>query len=58
MRDITEQKRADAERARLLAELEAQATQIAQILDTVPEGVLLLEHTGEVLYANPTGVRI
>jgi two-component system cell cycle sensor histidine kinase/response regulator CckA len=57
MRDITEQKRADAERARLLAELEAQATQIAQILDTVPEGVLLLEHTGEVLYANPTGVR-
>jgi len=57
MRDITEQKRADVERARLLAEIDAQATQIAQILDTVPEGVLLLEHTGEVLYANPTGAR-
>ena len=54
-RDVTERKRAEAERARLQAQLEAQARQIAQIMDAVPEGVLLLDADGHVLMANPSG---
>ncbi|MFZ1509894.1 MAG: ATP-binding protein, partial [Anaerolineae bacterium] len=41
----------------LLAQVQAQAEQIAQIMDTVPEGVLLLDADGQVLLANPAGVR-
>ncbi len=55
--DITERKRAEAERARLLAQVQAQAQQIAQLMATVPEGVLLLAADGQVLLANPAGVR-
>lgn len=55
--DITERKQAEAERERLLAQVQAQAEQIAQIMDTVPEGVLLLDADGQVLLANPAGVR-
>ena len=55
--DITERKRAEAERSRLLAQVQAQAQQIRQILDTVPEGVILLDHEQCVLVANPTGMR-
>ncbi len=54
---ITERKRAEAERERLLAQVQAQAQQIAQIMDSVPEGVLLLAADGQVLLANPAGVR-
>ncbi|MGB4803983.1 MAG: PAS domain S-box protein, partial [Anaerolineae bacterium] len=57
VRDITERKQAEAERERLLAQVQAQAEQIAQIMDTVPEGVLLLDADGQVLLANPAGVR-
>lgn len=56
LRDITEKKRAEAERLRLLAEVQAQAQQTAQILDSVPAGVLLLAKDGQVLTANPRGV--
>ena len=56
-RDITERKRAEAERAQFVAQMQAQAQQISQILDTVPEGVLLLGEEGRVLLANPTGLR-
>ena len=55
--DITERKRAEAERASLLTQVQTQAQQIAQILDTVPQGVILLDGDGRVLLANPTGVR-
>ncbi|MFZ1240793.1 MAG: PAS domain S-box protein, partial [Anaerolineae bacterium] len=57
VRDITERKQAEAEREQLLAQVQAQAEQIAQIMDTVPEGVLLLDADGQVLLANPAGVR-
>jgi PAS domain S-box-containing protein len=55
--DITEQKEIEAERARFTAQIQAQAQQIAQILDTVPEGVILLDGAGRVLLANPAGQR-
>lgn len=46
--DITERKQAAAER-------QAQARRLQQILDTIPEGVVLLEEMGEVTLANPLG---
>jgi len=40
-------------RATLQEEIQAQAHRMEQILDTVPEGVMLLDATGRVLQANP-----
>jgi two-component system cell cycle sensor histidine kinase/response regulator CckA len=55
--DVTERKRAEAERERLLAQIQEQAQRVQQIMDTVPEGVLLLDAgavTGwRVVLANP-----
>jgi two-component system cell cycle sensor histidine kinase/response regulator CckA len=42
-RDFTEHKRAEEERERLLAQIQEQAQRVQQIMDTVPEGVLLLD---------------
>jgi PAS domain S-box-containing protein len=55
MRDITERVRAEEERARLLAQIQEQAQRVQQIVDTVPEGVLLLDANGQVILANPLG---
>ena len=52
-RNVTEQKRAEAEREALLAQVRAQAKQVQQIIDTVPQGVVLLDCGGKVLQANP-----
>jgi PAS domain S-box-containing protein len=52
-RDITERKRAEEERARLMAQIQEQAQQVQQLMDTVPEGVLLLDADGQVILANP-----
>ncbi|MBL7062628.1 MAG: PAS domain S-box protein [Anaerolineae bacterium] len=52
-RDITERKRAEQERDRLLAQVQEQAGQMQQIMDTAPEGVLLLDAEGRVVLANP-----
>lgn len=57
VRDITERKQAEAERERLLAQVQAQAQQITQIMDSVPAGVMLLAGDGHVLLANPRGER-
>lgn len=46
---------ATAERLRLLDEIGKQAQQMQQIVDSVPEGVLLLDAGGRVLLANPLG---
>ncbi len=51
--DITERKRAEEERERLLAQIQEQARQMQQIMDTVPEGVILLNANGRVMLANP-----
>jgi PAS domain S-box-containing protein len=51
--DITERKQAEDERNRLLARIQEQARRVQQIVDTVPEGVLLLDAEGQVILANP-----
>ena len=53
VRDITERKRLTEERERLLAQIQEQARQVQQIVDTVPEGVLLLNGDGQIIMANP-----
>ncbi len=51
--DITEHKQAEAERFRLLAQIQEQLQLLEQILHTVPEGVLLVNTAGQVIMANP-----
>ena len=51
--EIAERKRAETERERLLAQVREQAQQMQQIMNTVPEGVLLLDADGHVILANP-----
>jgi signal transduction histidine kinase/ActR/RegA family two-component response regulator len=46
-----------AERERVETSLHRQARQMRQILDTVPEGVLLLDSSGRIVQANPPGER-
>jgi PAS domain S-box-containing protein len=53
VRDISERKRAEAEREGLLAQVREQAQQVEEIIDTVPHGVLLLDAEYRVLLANP-----
>lgn len=50
--DITARKAAEAERSRLLETTQAQAAQTLQIMNSVPEGVLLLDNEGRILVAN------
>ncbi len=52
-RDMTERKQAEAEREQLLTQIQAQARQLAQVMRTVPEGVLLLNEAGRIVLANP-----
>lgn len=56
-RDITERKQAEAERARLLETIRAQAQRVQQIVETVPEGVLLIDTNNVVVLANPVARR-
>ncbi|MBN2003036.1 MAG: PAS domain S-box protein [Anaerolineae bacterium] len=51
--DITERKRAEAEQAHLLAQIRESEQRIRQIMDTVPEGVLLLDSELRVVLCNP-----
>jgi PAS domain S-box-containing protein len=55
--DITEHKQAEEEREQLLAQIQEQAQRMQQIMDTVPEGVLLLNADGQVTLANPVAER-
>jgi two-component system cell cycle sensor histidine kinase/response regulator CckA len=55
--DITDRKRAEEERERLWVQIQEQARQVQQIIDTVPEGVLLLDAGGRVALANPVAER-
>jgi two-component system cell cycle sensor histidine kinase/response regulator CckA len=43
------------ERLRLLDRTHKQAQQMEQVMDTVPEGVILLDTDGQVILANPLG---
>ncbi len=53
IRDITERKRAQEEREQLLTQVQAQAQRVQQIVDTVPEGVLLLDAEESIVLMNP-----
>jgi two-component system cell cycle sensor histidine kinase/response regulator CckA len=56
-RDITERKQAEEERERLLVRIREQAQRIQQIMDTVPQGVFLLNADGCIVLANPVAER-
>ena len=45
------------ERLRLLERIREQMRRVQQIIDTVPEGVILLDNDGLILLANPAGER-
>ena len=51
--EIAERKRAETEREQFLAQIQEQARQTQHIVDTVPEGVLLLDAQGRLVLANP-----
>ena len=53
--DITERKQAEEEREHLLAQVQEQAQRVQQIIETVPEGVILLDTKNRVIMANPLG---
>ena len=53
--DIAERQRADIERERLLEEIQERALQMQQLMDTVPEGVVLLDTDQHILIATPLG---
>ena len=51
--EITERKQAQQERERLTAQIREQAQRVQQIVDTVPEGVFLLDADSQIVLANP-----
>lgn len=51
--DISARKQAEQERERLLEQMQAQAKQMEQIMQSVPEGIFLLDAEGKILVANP-----
>lgn len=53
--DITQQRLVEETRTRLYEQVEQQARDIAHILDTVPEGVLVLDGEYRVVRTNPLG---
>ncbi|MDY0020648.1 MAG: histidine kinase N-terminal 7TM domain-containing protein, partial [Anaerolineae bacterium] len=55
IRDITDRKQAAEERENLLQQIQQQAHQVRQIVETVPEGVLLLDNKACVTLANALG---
>ncbi|MCA9874097.1 MAG: PAS domain S-box protein, partial [Anaerolineales bacterium] len=56
--DITERKRAEVERERLLAQIRQQAQEVQFIIDTVPEGIFLLSEDRRVRLTNPIAEEI
>ena len=54
VRNITARKTAEAEREALLDQIQSQAQLMQKIMDSVPEGLLLLDPTGVVFLKNPT----
>ena len=52
MSDLTEAKRADAERERLIAELAAERARLRALLNHLPAGVFVAEPSGRIVMAN------
>jgi two-component system cell cycle sensor histidine kinase/response regulator CckA len=53
--DMTAWVQGERERERLLTEVQEQAQQIQRIIDTVPDGVLVIDAQNKVLLINPAG---
>jgi PAS domain-containing protein len=51
------QRRTERDRVRLLLQVQEQARRIQGILDTIPEGVVLLDEERKVMMANPVAER-
>ncbi len=51
--DITERKQAEAERDKLLTRIQQQAQEVQFIIDTVPEGIFLLNEDNHIRLTNP-----
>jgi hypothetical protein len=51
--DITKRVQVEEERERIWEKVQEQARRVQQIVDTVPEGVLLITAEGEIILANP-----
>lgn len=51
--DITEQKRAEAERERLIAELAAERARLRALVEHIPAAVIVADASGRVVLANP-----
>ncbi len=52
---LEERRKAEQEREQLFFRVQEQARQVQQVMDTVPEGVMLLDEGGRVLSANRLG---
>ncbi|MBI2953868.1 MAG: PAS domain S-box protein [Chloroflexi bacterium] len=52
-RDISERKRAERERERLLAEAQRRAAELDATISAIPDGLLIFDETGEVTRINP-----
>ena len=57
VQDVTAWKLAEIERVRLLSRLREQTQRMQHIIDTVPEGVLLVNASGKILLTNPVAER-
>jgi PAS domain S-box-containing protein len=55
--NITQRKQAEAEREQLLVQVQKQVQRVQHIVDTVPEGVILLAPDMGVVLSNPQGER-
>lgn len=52
-KELQERRRVEKEREELLVQVRNQAHQVREIINTVPDGVLVLDLTGHVILANP-----
>jgi two-component system cell cycle sensor histidine kinase/response regulator CckA len=57
VRSEQEREKAENERQLLLTQIQAQAHQLQQVMDTVPAGVILLDDKDRIVLANPLGTK-
>ena len=56
--DITGRKRAEKERERLLRQLENEQARLKAIIDSAPEGIVVVDDQGDVVMTNPAAERL
>jgi PAS domain S-box-containing protein len=57
-RDITDQRRAEAERERLLARLQVEQGRLRAIIENAPEAILVTDADGRIVLSNPVADRL